>query len=94
MAILSYAERRTRRLARGRRGVFDPAYESKILSLLDLLQHAASLNDMRVPGARLHPLKRDLKGFWALDVSDKLRLVFRFENGNAYDVFVRDYHRS
>ena len=94
MAILSCAERRTRRLARGRRGVFDPACENKIISMLDLLQHASSLNDMRVPGARPHPLKRDLEVFWAMDVSAKLRLVFRFKNGNAHDVFVRDYHRS
>lgn len=94
MAILSYAGRRTRRLARGRRGVFDPGHEDKILSLLDLLQHAASLSDLRVPGARLHPLKHDPKGFWALDVSGSLRLVFRFASGNAYDVFVTDYHRS
>lgn len=41
---------------------------------------------------RPHPLKGDLKGFWSLDVSGNYRVIFRFENGNAYDLDYLDTH--
>lgn len=45
-----------------------------------------------LPGFDLHPLKGKLKGLWAVSVSGNWRVVFRFENGNAYDVDLIDYH--
>ncbi|MEW8026611.1 MAG: type II toxin-antitoxin system RelE/ParE family toxin [Candidatus Thiodiazotropha sp.] len=47
---------------------------------------------MDKPGYRLHPLKGKLKGYWAIDVSGNWRIVFKFENGNAYVVNYGDYH--
>ncbi|MEW8195645.1 MAG: type II toxin-antitoxin system RelE/ParE family toxin [Candidatus Thiodiazotropha sp.] len=47
---------------------------------------------MDKPGYRLHPLKGKLKGHWAIDVSGNWRIVFKFENGNAYVVNYGDYH--
>jgi len=47
---------------------------------------------MNLPGLRLHPLKGDLKGFWAVDVSGNWRVVFQFENSNVVDVDYNDYH--
>jgi proteic killer suppression protein len=47
---------------------------------------------MALPGFQLHPLKGKLKGLWAVSVSGNWRVVFRFENGNAYDVDLIDYH--
>jgi proteic killer suppression protein len=41
---------------------------------------------------RPHPLKGDLKGFWSLDVSGNWRIIFRFENGDAYDIDYLDTH--
>ena len=41
---------------------------------------------MAIPGFDLHPLKGKLKGRWAVSVSGNWRIVFRFDNGNAYDV--------
>lgn len=41
---------------------------------------------------RPHPLKGDLKGFWSLDVSGNWRIIFRFEDGNAYDLNYLDTH--
>ncbi len=41
---------------------------------------------------RLHPLKGSRKGEWAVKVSGNLRIVFRIEDGNAYDIDLTDYH--
>ena len=47
---------------------------------------------MDVQGFGLHRLSGDLKGFWSVTVSRNWRLVFRFEEGNAFDVDFLDYH--
>jgi proteic killer suppression protein len=47
---------------------------------------------MALPGFGLHPLKGDLKGFWAVSVSVNRRIIFRFEKTNVYDVDLVDYH--
>lgn len=41
---------------------------------------------------RPHPLKGDLEGFWSLDISGNWRIIFRFENGDAYDINYLDTH--
>lgn len=46
----------------------------------------------RTPGWRLHPMTGDLKGFWSLTVPPNWRLLFRFENGDAFDLFLYDPH--
>jgi proteic killer suppression protein len=45
-----------------------------------------------LPGMAFHPLKGDLKGFYAVTVRANWRLIYRFEDGNAYDVSLIDYH--
>ena len=44
------------------------------------------------PGFRLHPLKGDRAGQWSVRVSGNWRVVFRFEDGEAVDVDLVDYH--
>ena len=56
------------------------------------LNASTSPNDMDVPGFRLHRLKGDLAGYWAVTVRANWRIVFRFEDGHAVDVDYRDYH--
>jgi toxin HigB-1 len=55
---------------------------------------ARAVQDMGLPGYRLHPLKGQLDRFWSVTVSGNLRIIFRFENGNAYDVDLIDYHEE
>lgn len=43
-----------------------------------------------LPGYRLHPLKGDRRGFWSLSISANWRILFRFEEGDAYDVTLVD----
>jgi proteic killer suppression protein len=69
-----------------------PEHAAKIERVLARLEHAARPNDMDLPGFRLHPLKGDLAGFWAVTVSANWRIVFRFEDGDAADVDLLDYH--
>ena len=68
------------------------AYLDKIARILARLDEATDVQSMALPGFRLHPLKGDLRGFWSVSVSGNWRIIFRFENGNAYDVILIDYH--
>ena len=40
----------------------------------------------------LHKLKGDRSGFWAIKANGPWRIIFRFKDGNAYDVEIIDYH--
>lgn len=64
----------------------------KISRVLDRLDSAADVMDMNLPGYRLHKLSGDMKGFWSVTVSSNWRITFRFEDGDAYDVNLEDYH--
>lgn len=63
----------------------------KIARILARLNEAMTVQDMGLPGYRLHPLKGELDGFWSVTVSGNWWIVFRFENGSAYDVDLIDY---
>ena len=59
---------------------------------LQALHTATVIDDMDLPGWRLHPLKGNLAGLWAVNVSGNWRVVFQFKNGHAYVVNYEDYH--
>lgn len=59
---------------------------------LDALHAATSLNDLRLPGLHLEPLKHTKPGFFSIRVNDQYRVIFRYDNGAAYDVEIDDYH--
>jgi proteic killer suppression protein len=52
----------------------------------------ATVADMDLPGFRLHPLKGEFKGFWAVTVHANWRVIFRFVGSDALDVDYVDYH--
>jgi toxin HigB-1 len=64
----------------------------KISRVLALLDRAVGPQDMNLPGFRLHPLKGSLAGYWSVTTSANWRVVFRFENGDATDIDLIDYH--
>ncbi len=70
----------------------DPAHRQKIRIRLAALDTASSIDDLDLPGFRLHPLKGDKQGLWAIDVSKNWRITFEFRDGNAYVVAYEDYH--
>ena len=59
---------------------------------LQALHTAITLEDMNLPGWKLHPLKGDRTGLWAINVSGSCRIVFEFVDGHAYVVNYEDYH--
>lgn len=60
---------------------------------LKLLDAAGRLDDLAVPaGNRLELLKGDRVGRHSIRVNDQYRVTFRWENGNAYEVRIEDYH--
>jgi proteic killer suppression protein len=60
---------------------------------LEALHAAARLEDLTVPPSnRLERLRGHLKDFYSVRVNDQWRIVFRWANGDAYDVTVVDYH--
>jgi proteic killer suppression protein len=68
------------------------AHTEKLRDILARLDAAATVADMDLPGFRLHPLKGDLKGFWAVTVRANWRVIFRMAEGDALDLDYVDYH--
>ncbi len=59
------------------------------------LHNAQTLNDLRAPpGNRLEGLQGDRVGQHSVRINDQWRLCFRWEDGDAYDVEIVDYHRG
>ena len=56
------------------------------------LDTAQAIEDMDIPGYRLHQLKGNRKEVWSITVNGNWRITFKFENGNAYIVNYEDYH--
>ncbi|MCA1755153.1 MAG: type II toxin-antitoxin system RelE/ParE family toxin [Spirochaeta sp.] len=54
---------------------------------------ASRLEDLKTPpGNKLHQLERDREGQHAIRINDQWRICFRFEDGDAFDVEITDYH--
>lgn len=57
------------------------------------LNNASILADLRIPPAnRLEPLHGEYKGLYSIRVNNQWRIMFRFENGDVFDVEMIDYH--
>lgn len=59
---------------------------------LAALDTAQTVEDMDIPGFRLHPLKGQMHGRWSITVNGNWRLTFEFQDGNAYVLDYEDYH--
>ena len=73
------------------RGV-NPEHVRKLRQILMALHAAETVEAMNVPTFRLHPLKGDLQGVWAIVVRANWRVIFRFVDDAALDVDYVDYH--
>ncbi len=69
-----------------------PDMVDRIAAILAALDAAPTIGALNRPSFRLHRLKGDLKGFWAVTVRANWRIVFRFEDGKVFDVDLVDYH--
>lgn len=70
-----------------------PPVQRPALRKLLLLDAAESLDDLRVPpGNRLEKLKGDRDGQYSIRVNDQWRICFCWEDGDAFEVEIADYH--
>jgi len=69
-----------------------PAHAARLKMQLTALDTAHVIEDMDIPGFRLHPLKGSERGRWAIWVNGNWRLTFEFVNGNAFVLDYEDYH--
>ena len=69
-----------------------PDLVDTIENILFVLDEALSVQDLAIPRYRLHPLKGGFKGYWSVTVKANWRIIFQFEEGDAYRVELIDYH--
>jgi proteic killer suppression protein len=67
-------------------------HSTKLRMQLSALDTAQAIEDVDVPGYRLHSLKGTRKGLWSITVNGNWRVTFEFTDGNAYIVNYEDYH--
>ena len=92
--IKTFSDHRTRDLyITGKAYKFPPDITRRAVRKLEYIDLATKLDDLKVPpGNRLHPLSKERKGQHAIAINDQWRICFKFQNGDAYDVEVCDYH--
>jgi len=69
-----------------------PAHGKRLKMQLAALDTAQTVEDMDIPGFRLHPLKGSDLGRWSIWVNGNWRLTFEFDNGNVRILDYEDYH--
>lgn len=76
----------------GSKSGIQPNLATKISLILDLLDGSLVSGDMNFPGADFHQLKGELKDFYSVHVNGNWTIIFKFQNGDAIDVDLVDYH--
>ncbi len=64
----------------------------KVDDILERLEAASVIEDMKFPGSDLHLLEPKKKGRLAVKISGNWRITFKFKAGDAYEVDYEDYH--
>lgn len=67
-------------------------HSKKLRMQLAALDTAQIIEDIDIPGYRLHQLKGSLKSLWSITVNANWRITFEFSDGNVYIVNYEDYH--
>jgi proteic killer suppression protein len=67
-------------------------HRQKIRMQLVALDTANVIDDIDLPGFRLHPLKGNMKGLWSIEINKNWRITFEFKAGDVYIVNYEDYH--
>ena len=92
--IKTFADKHTRDIyIKGKSKRIAPDLIKRAIRRLEYLDLATCLEDLKVPPSnRLHALKGDRKGQYAISINDQWRICFKFFDGDAYEVQVTDYH--
>ncbi|MCP4270426.1 MAG: Killer protein [Gammaproteobacteria bacterium] len=65
---------------------------NKLRLQLAALDTATNIDDIDIPGYRLHKLKGSRKNIWSITVNGNWRITFNLTDGNVYIVNYEDYH--
>jgi len=76
----------------GSQAGIQPKHAQRLRMLLAALETSQKIEDMNVPGFRLHPLRGQERGRWSVWVNGNWRLTFEFRDGQAYVLDYEDYH--
>ena len=78
---------------RGTKSGIQANHAGRLRLQLAALDTAQTIDDMDLPGYKLHPLKGRMKNRWSIWVSGNWRLTFEFKDGNVFVVDYEDYHK-
>ena len=67
-------------------------HDRKLRMQLAAIDTATIIDDVDLPGFKLHPLKGNRDGIWSITVNGNWRITFEFIDGNAYILNYEDYH--
>ncbi|MFI3196723.1 MAG: type II toxin-antitoxin system RelE/ParE family toxin [Methylococcaceae bacterium] len=69
-----------------------PQHAKRLRMQLVALDTATTVEDMDIPGFKLHALKGSVNDRWSVWVNGNWRVTFEFQNGNAFILDYEDYH--
>jgi toxin HigB-1 len=92
--IKTFADKYTQELyLTGKSRRFPAEILKRAVRKLEQVHAATELDDLKVPPSnRLHAFERERKGQHSIFINDQWRICFRFQDKDAYDVEVCDYH--
>lgn len=92
--IVSFGDKTTEKVWEGERVKgFSTDIQETARRKLRMLNNSFDIKDLMIPPSnRLEKLKGNLKVFYSIRVNDQWRLIFRWENGSAFNVELIDYH--
>ena len=92
--IISFGSSETEKIWNGQRVKKMPMEIQEIgRRKLRMLNNSFSLLDLKVPPSnRLEKLSGDLKGFYSIRINDQWRIIFKWQDNNAAEVEILDYH--
>lgn len=67
-------------------------HASKLRMQLTALDTANQIDDLNIPGYRLHLLKGDRENIWSISVNGNWRVTFEYNRGDVFIVNYEDYH--
>lgn len=76
----------------GNKAGIQAQHDKKLRMQLAAIDTAVVIEDIDLPGFKLHSLKGNRKGTWSITVSGNWRITFEFIDGNAYILNYEDYH--
>ena len=92
--IKSFSDSETEKIWKGFRSKKLPSeIQETARRKLRIINNSLNVEDLKIPpGNRLEMLKGTLSGFYSIRVNDQWRIIFRWSEGDAFDVKITDYH--